>query len=323
MKGLHHKSWKPETPKSNRKLVLGIPSVSSGFSERIEDEELKTNREWEGHLNQIITLNVGGTMYQTRLKTLLRFQRDGDYFRSRFSGNFKNDMEEDGSYFIDRSGQLFEYILHYLQNNDLPIPTDDFLKNRLVTEAKFYGLNRLVAILKPPEPSGEVFNKNRFFPEGRYEIKEQGKLLQLNTINMRQEWPSWDQIETFEIHRSGKPYVNFRLLSVSGKQPLNIAFGIIPVCGPQFTSLTEGVCWQGEKIKYKNTERLLPNFWDHYKKEFGTRMMVTIRLDMDNKHVRFELNGTVITSQKFDPTWTAVSFAIMVRNISYMRLCIE
>jgi len=323
MKGLHHKSWKPETPKQKQKLFLRIPSVSSGFSDIGEDEELRTSREKAERLHQIITLNVGGTIYQTRLKTLLRFQRDGDYFKSRFSGNFKNDVEEDGSHFIDRSGQLFEYILDYLHNNDLPVPTDEFLKKRLITEAKFFGLNRLVAILKPPEPSGEVFNKNRFFPEGRYEIKEQGKLLQLATINMSKEWTSWDQIETYQIHRTGRSYVNFRLLSVSGKQPLEIAFGIIPVCGPQFTSLTEGVCWQGEKVKYKNTERLLPNFWEHYKKEFGTRMLVTIRLDMDNKHVRLELNGTVITSQKFDPTWTAVSFAIMVRNISYMRLCIE
>merc|ERR550534_726438 len=306
-----------------KKSLSGIPSLSSGFSERNWDEESKTSRENREHLNQIITLNVGGTIYQTRLRTLLRFHQDGDYFRSRFAGQFKNDAEEDGSYFIDRSGNLFKYILEYLQNNGLPTPTDDFLKKRLITEAKFYGLDQLVSSLQPPEPTGEVFNKNRFFPEGRYEIKEQGKLLQLTTLYGSQELPSWDQIETCQIHRSGRPYVNFRLLSVAGKQPLDIGFGIIPVSGPQFTSLNKGICWQGSKLKYKDTERLLPNFWEHYKKEFGTRMMVTIRLDMDNKYVRFELNGTVITSQKFDPSWTAITFAIMVRNVSYMRICIE
>lgn len=105
----------------------------------------------------IIGLDMQGKLFYTHKSTLLSPCAIGSYFHKRFNGEYFNPgssrVDEFGRsvYFIDRSSDLFEYILKYLTENEQSWPS--FVENktlwrRLKREAEFYGLFELVEILK-------------------------------------------------------------------------------------------------------------------------------------------------------------------------------
>ena len=57
-----------------------------------------------------------------------------------FSGRFDTKPSEDGSYFIDRDGTHFRYILNYLRMGELIVPDDKIVRKELLAEAKFEGI---------------------------------------------------------------------------------------------------------------------------------------------------------------------------------------
>eukprot|EP01084_Bolivina_argentea_P269100 457245_1 len=85
-----------------------------------------------------IVLNVGGKKYYTSLNTLL--SDSNSILCKMFEGKFALKPIKDGSYFIDRDGEHFGYILNYLRNNTLNIPDDINLIYHLTLEAKYYQL---------------------------------------------------------------------------------------------------------------------------------------------------------------------------------------
>ena len=50
-------------------------------------------------------MNVGGVHFKTSLLTLTK--DPNSMLSAMFSGQFEEDLDEDGSYFIDRDGDLF------------------------------------------------------------------------------------------------------------------------------------------------------------------------------------------------------------------------
>ena len=68
-----------------------------------------------------------------------------------FSGRFDTKPSEDGSYFIDRDGTHFRYILNYLRNGQLIVPTDEMarIRDELLAEAEFYQVEGIIEVLKP------------------------------------------------------------------------------------------------------------------------------------------------------------------------------
>ena len=92
------------------------------------------------HLPNIIKLNIGGIIYQTTLTTLRKYD---NMLSKKFSGDYDAEYDENtDSYFIDRDGEHFGYILNYLRSGKLIIPTP-FLaeknKNNLINN-KFTAL---------------------------------------------------------------------------------------------------------------------------------------------------------------------------------------
>lgn len=63
---------------------------------------------------------------------------------SMFSGRHPLDKDHDGRYFIDRDGSLFNYILNYLRDGELDLPTDRHVLLRLRREARYFGIEQLV-----------------------------------------------------------------------------------------------------------------------------------------------------------------------------------
>ena len=65
-----------------------------------------------------------------------------------FSGRFDTKPSEDGSYFIDRDGTHFRYILNYLRTGKLVVPEDKIIRKELLTEAEFYQVEGIITELK-------------------------------------------------------------------------------------------------------------------------------------------------------------------------------
>ena len=126
-----------------------INKIQKGLEEKLkvvfqEEEHLKTEgkqlerergeieEEWEAlqrevqrmsELNKIaetrIKLDIGGHVYATSILTLTKDPQS--MLAAMFSGRHSVKKEEDGSYFIDRDGTHFRYILNYLRGNVISV----------------------------------------------------------------------------------------------------------------------------------------------------------------------------------------------------------
>ena len=71
----------------------------------------------------------------------------GSMLHAMFSGRFDTKPSEDGSYFIDRDGTHFRYILNYLRTGELIAPEDKVVRRELLFEAKFYQVEGIIKAL--------------------------------------------------------------------------------------------------------------------------------------------------------------------------------
>ena len=117
---------------------------------RKEKDQLQQEIHCMSELNKIcetrIKLDIGGHIYTTSVLTLTRDPQS--MLASMFSGRHSLKKEDDGSYFIDRDGTHFRYILNYLRDGgfkDGTLPGD--ILTELQTEAEYYHLSGLVDLL--------------------------------------------------------------------------------------------------------------------------------------------------------------------------------
>ena len=118
---------------------------SLGIYNEVYEHE-KSDEDRKTHVAPIINLNVGGTIYlieQSKLNSIPFFD---DMFPVTDHIELSFDKEE---VFIDRDGNLFEYIYQYLENEaDLVLPSDTFTLDRLLIEVKYYKLSEMENIIK-------------------------------------------------------------------------------------------------------------------------------------------------------------------------------
>ena len=92
-----------------------------------------------------VKVDVGGHIYSTSVQTL---KRDPDsMLAAMFSGIHELKQEQDGSYFIDRDGDLFRYILNFLRDGHVDVetlPRDRSAVKSLLREAKYFKVGKLV-----------------------------------------------------------------------------------------------------------------------------------------------------------------------------------
>ena len=113
----------------------------------------------EGGIPAIVKLNVGGQYFTTSLQTLR--SDPNSMLAAMFSGRHKLETTGDGSFFIDRDGTHFRFILNYLRDRKLILPEGATFLKELEAEAKFYQLQGILDALKPKEPFEEsVILKN-------------------------------------------------------------------------------------------------------------------------------------------------------------------
>ena len=90
----------------------------------------------------IIRLNVGGIPYTTTKATLSRYP--SSMIGAMFNGSMPTAVDDDGRYFIDRDGTMFEYVLNFLRSSQLALPEGFKLLDQLAVEADFYQIEPLI-----------------------------------------------------------------------------------------------------------------------------------------------------------------------------------
>jgi len=118
-----------------------------------------------------VVLDVGGKLYTTSVTTLCSEPKS--MLATMFSGRFS--LPQDGSIFIDRDGEYFGNILHYLRTKTLPLFTSDREIEHTLKEAEYYQLNDMIKAihsllkkleLKPkpkPKPLRRVYQLTKDF----------------------------------------------------------------------------------------------------------------------------------------------------------------
>ena len=112
-------------------------------------EEIKVLEKINKIQGSKVTLDVGGHRYTSSILTLT-MEKDS-MLEAMFGGRHTLTKEADGSYFIDRDGTYFRYILNYLRDGRFKqgtLPKDEGILNELLTEAEYYSLSGLEKLLQ-------------------------------------------------------------------------------------------------------------------------------------------------------------------------------
>eukprot|EP00066_Takifugu_rubripes_P006237 XP_003970875.1 PREDICTED: BTB/POZ domain-containing protein KCTD7 [Takifugu rubripes] len=101
----------------------------------------------EQEFPEVISLNVGGMHFTTRLSTLRRYE--DTMLAAMFSGRHYIPRDADGRYFIDRDGTYFGDILNFLREGELPHRDRVCAVHR---EAQYYAIGPLLESLEDIQP---------------------------------------------------------------------------------------------------------------------------------------------------------------------------
>ena len=99
------------------------------------------------HFSSTVKLNVGGQHFTTSVQTLRN--DSNSMLAAMFSGKFDTKPSEDGSFFIDRDGTHFRFMLNYLRTGKLTLPEGATFLKELEEEAEFYQIQGIIDALKP------------------------------------------------------------------------------------------------------------------------------------------------------------------------------
>ena len=115
------------------------------------------------HFSSTVKLDVGGQHFTTTVQTLTKDRNS--MLAAMFSGKFEMKPSEDGSFFIDRDGTHFRFILNFLRTGKLTLPEGATFTKELEEEAEFYQIQGLVDALKPANSTVEARTLGEPFAE--------------------------------------------------------------------------------------------------------------------------------------------------------------
>ena len=115
------------------------------------------------HFSSTINLNVGGHVFKTSVQTLTK--DPNSMLAAMFSGKFDMKPSEDGSFFIDRDGTHFRFILNYLRTGKLILPEGATFLKELEEEAEFYQIQGIIDELSSSEPTVQASKPTEAFEE--------------------------------------------------------------------------------------------------------------------------------------------------------------
>ena len=179
-------------------------------------------------MSDIITLNVGGTIYTTSRTTLTRYPTS--MLGCMFSDRLPSTVDKSGNYVIDRDGKLFRYVLNFLRSSKLTLPENFKEYELLAVEADFYQIPELIKAVLENKTSDMSKRK-------KGDIVVEKRRLMLNNTE------AWD----WTIYGNRQTIVNLHeaLMASAGSRDQNKDEG----CGRYHYSEGEGV--QSGKLRIK------------------------------------------------------------------------
>ena len=120
------------------------------------------------HFSSTVKLNVGGRHFVTSVQTLRK--DPNSMLAAMFSGKFDTKISEGGSFFIDRDGTHFRFILNYLRTGQLTLPEGATFLKELEEEAEFYQIQGIIDLLKS---SSEISKLTKSFEESEILTSEE------------------------------------------------------------------------------------------------------------------------------------------------------
>ncbi len=110
--------------------------------------------------DEVVDLNVGGTLYSTSRATLVRYD---SMLARMFSGRHELKRRPDGRVFIDRDGDRFRHVLNFLRDGDLDVELlDEATRKGLKREAAFFCLPQLDALLDAKRAEEQLVDEGLF-----------------------------------------------------------------------------------------------------------------------------------------------------------------
>lgn len=112
-------------------------------------------------MTEIVTLNIGGVLYQTSKETL---SKGNNYFRALVEHTNCEDVV-----FVDRDPSLFRYILNWLRGTNM-LPDDTLSLKELLMEADFYCMEEMKTEIASKIPASTTYlaEMKRFADELKY-----------------------------------------------------------------------------------------------------------------------------------------------------------
>ena len=122
------------------------------------------------HISSTVKLNVGGQHFTTSVQTLTK--DPNSMLAAMFSGRFEMKPPEDGSFFIDRDGTHFRFILNFLRSGKLTLPEGATFLKELEEEAEFYQIQGIIDALRPAKSIAQAVKLSEPFAESAILINE-------------------------------------------------------------------------------------------------------------------------------------------------------
>jgi len=156
-----------EKEKSLEELAGLKEELKSSFEEKLNalEEEKRFMKDVSNSQASKVKLDVGGHIFSTSLSTLCK--HDNSMLAAMFSGRHQLKECEDGTFFIDRDGTYFRYILNFLRGRIIDasdLPSDRHVLREIKQEADFYQLNDL-AVFIDNLLANDALGKNDFSQE--------------------------------------------------------------------------------------------------------------------------------------------------------------
>ena len=119
------------------------------------------------HFSSTVKLDVGGQHFTTSVQTLRK--DPNSMLAAMFSGKFDTKPSEDGSFFIDRDGTHFRFILNYLRDGELILPEGATALKQFQKEAEFYQIQGILDELKPPVQPAKPFEESEILTSDEHQ----------------------------------------------------------------------------------------------------------------------------------------------------------
>ena len=126
------------------------------------------------HFASTVKLNVGGHHFDTSVQTLRK--DPNSMLAAMFSGKFETKPPEDGSFFIDRDGTHFRFVLNYLRDGELILPKGATFLDELRKEAEFYQIQGILDELKPSVQPAKPFEESEILTSEEHQQSLKGWL---------------------------------------------------------------------------------------------------------------------------------------------------